>query len=40
MIKETGDSTCTYAVKKRPVLKQKTEVLKLYQKKKTNIRNK
>ena len=32
-IKETEDSTCTYAVKKRPALKQKTEVLKFYQKK-------
>ena len=32
MIKETKDSTCTYAVKKRPALKQKTEVLKFYQK--------
>ena len=31
-IKETEDSTCTCAVKKRPALKQKTEVLKFYQK--------
>ena len=32
-IKETEDSSCMYAVKKRPALKQKTEVLKFYKKK-------
>ena len=34
MIKETEDSACMYAIKKkRPALRQKTEVLKFYQKK-------